>query len=508
MEIVYYSKTDGRMVYNSQQSRLMKFFANFLASYRLPILSGILLAESVPPVDIGFFALFAFVPLFIWIKKATLKEAFVGGLIAGTLYFGTLLAPLLTLRVWWWVGRETWMFEYRQLFLLLILGTVLIWSSVLFGIFTVLYKKWRGSILQELLLFPFLWITLELVRAETLSGFSWGHLGYALHNSANLAWIAQKASVYGLSLFVVVSNLLVFYTTTLFTETFEKNEKFSYLKSAGILCAAVVLVYCLTLPYQQDLRHLPHAIKIAVLHSALSTEKTLGAAGFENYEIEIKKALRENPNVLVLPENVFPFFILDRKTNLPKGYGSNESTIKTLFDRLLTLSRESPNTTFVIGMRSTDNFRDFNSLFLIKNASVTGRYDKKNLFPFAETTPKYFEKDRTDLIEHGAKNQPPLLLDGVPFLSLICSEIALIRKNNFDYPLIVSVGNDGIFESLLPAKENHIMAQVRAMENHSYLIRSAKGGISGVIDPKGRVLVSTNAEAIDNAILLFTISPK
>ena len=79
---------------------------------------------------------------------------------------------------------------------------------------------------------------------------------------------------------------------------------------------------------------------------------------------------------------------------------------------------------------------------------------------------------------------------------LICYEIIFpglsraMAKNNAS--ILVNLTNDAWFGKTSGPYQHFSMTDVRAVENRRSLARSANTGISGFIDPAGRILASTN----------------
>ena len=58
--------------------------------------------------------------------------------------------------------------------------------------------------------------------------------------------------------------------------------------------------------------------------------------------------------------------------------------------------------------------------------------------------------------------------------------------------MLTTVTNDAWYGDSSAAYQHFEMAAMRAIEQGRYLVRSANTGISGIIDPYGRVLIRTN----------------
>ncbi len=138
-------------------------------------------------------------------------------------------------------------------------------------------------------------------------------------------------------------------------------------------------------------------------------------------------------------------------------------------------------------------------------ANLVGRYDKVKLVPFGEFLP-FREALRplgVDAIAAGSIDFSPgdsqgparLLPPSLPQpLALICYEI--IFPSRVDDQVrgagwIVNVTNDAWFGETAGPYQHFAMAQARAIETGLPVVRVANTGISGVIDPLGRVLVQS-----------------
>ena len=84
-----------------------------------------------------------------------------------------------------------------------------------------------------------------------------------------------------------------------------------------------------------------------------------------------------------------------------------------------------------------------------------------------------------------------LNLESLSILPLICYEIIfphLIQNSNKDTNLIINISEDGWFGNTIGPHQHFAKGIFRAIEQNTFLIRSANKGISAIITNKGEVL--------------------
>ena len=154
-------------------------------------------------------------------------------------------------------------------------------------------------------------------------------------------------------------------------------------------------------------------------------------------------------------------------------------------------------------VQSDDGVRYFNSAYLIspltKNIS---KYDKTHLVPFGEYVPlkkwlPFLGKIVAQVGDfRGGLEGKTLRWKTEQVGVQICYEIIFPRlsramaKNNAS--LLINITNDAWFGKTSGPYQHFSMTVFRAVENRRALVRSANTGISGFIDPAGRVLASTS----------------
>jgi apolipoprotein N-acyltransferase len=144
--------------------------------------------------------------------------------------------------------------------------------------------------------------------------------------------------------------------------------------------------------------------------------------------------------------------------------------------------------------------RAFNSAFLVRaDGSTGGVYRKMHLVPWGEYVPLkdllFFVGPLVEAIGTGfaAGTEATLLpVGGRPVSVAICYEIIfpdLVRRFVLEgSELLTTITNDAWFGKTSAPYQHFEQASVRAIEEGRYLVRSANTGVSGIVDPYGRVV--------------------
>jgi apolipoprotein N-acyltransferase len=125
-----------------------------------------------------------------------------------------------------------------------------------------------------------------------------------------------------------------------------------------------------------------------------------------------------------------------------------------------------------------------------------------HLVPFGEYVPLqrllFFATPLTEQVGTFAAGADPTLLpvNGHPISVAICYEVVypnLIRQFVLrGSELLTTITNDAWFGRTSAPYQHFAQASMRAIEEGRYLVRSANTGISGIVDPYGRVLEKTD----------------
>ena len=134
-------------------------------------------------------------------------------------------------------------------------------------------------------------------------------------------------------------------------------------------------------------------------------------------------------------------------------------------------------------------------------------YIKQKLVPFGEYIPfepvvrplmKWLDLPTSDL--RPGRGQPENMnLDEVNVGVMICYEIAFpgyVAQRSRDADFLVTISEDGWFGNSIGPAQHMQIARMRAIETARYVARATTTGISGIVDPKGKLVATIPANEL------------
>ena len=335
----------------------------------------------------------------------------------------------------------------------------------------------------------------EWLRGHLLSGFPWNTYGYALTQPLALAQSVSLVGIWGLTFLAVA----IFATPAVIADDrADTPHPYRPLVLSLVLVAAMAGFGLARLATQPT--EFVDGVRLRIMQPALQQDAKFNyGAKAEVMSRYISLSDRvtgpqskgvHDATILIWPEAAFPFFLTREPDALAQIAG------------LL-----NPGTELVTGAvrqaspSPSGHTRAYNSIYAIDpNGSIRGIYDKVHLVPFGEYLP--FQRTLESLglqqltkVAGGflaGERRRSLELPGAPkMLPLICYEAifpgsAVPRDERPGW--IVNVTNDGWFGISSGPYQHFQQARVLAIAEGLPLVRAANTGISGVIDPLGRVL--------------------
>ncbi len=464
----------------------------FLISYFPALISGLLLTASFPDFNLYTLAFFALAPLMVSTQSMTSKQSFYAGFVAGFCHYMTL--------IYWIVPTVTTYGGLHPLLGISTLTLLCLYLGLYVGGFTWLIKRLDPPGVIMPIMGACLWVGLEYIRTHAFTGFPWGVLGYSQYSNQTLVQIADLTGVLGLSFLIVLCNLTLA-QLVLHLGRSPASRKNSWRSISTVLCYTLVLVVAaliygrLRIPVIDGLIQAAPKPKISVIQGNirqdLKWDKTFKDGTIEKYGSLSLGVAEKNPELIIWPETALPFY-----------YGSD-----TLYSNQVDVYVRKTKTHFLVGSPAFERGREkskfYNRAYMLNPLSlVTGSYDKTHLVPFGEYVPlenylAFLGKitQQAGNFSAGDKTFAPLAFKDHKTGVLICFEILFpsvaraFIKNGAD--MLTTMTNDAWFGHTPAARQHFSIAVLRAVENRRSVVRAANTGISGFIDPLGRVLEET-----------------
>jgi apolipoprotein N-acyltransferase len=451
----------------------------------LAVLSGLLLTGAFPKIGLSWLAWIALIPLLYALKGLSPGGSFRIGFVAGLIHFLSLLYWLVpVMRTY---GYLPW---YLAISILLLFAAVL---ALFVAVFSMTLAALGEKPVRCMILIPPIWVALEYMRTFVFSGFPWELMGYSQFGQRLLIQISDLFGVYGVSFLILLSNASIYFTVLFFTKKRWRDSVISKRLVAGSLIA-LILCLGLTLAYgfwrinavEQLIAASPKARITVVQGNIAQGVKWNPTFQFETIKIYNRlssSAKKDNPDLVVWPESATPFyFSYEIKPSKMVMEGIRQVNADFLFG--------SPS--FV---RRNKIVEYYVSAYLVSPQSKTiSRYDKVHLVPYGEYVPlKKWVPFLGKMVAHVGDFVPGKKGATLPWKNdnlgiQICYEIIFPGLNA---TLLVNITNDAWFGKTSGPYQHFSMTVFRAVENRRTLARAANTGISGFVDPVGRILAAT-----------------
>jgi apolipoprotein N-acyltransferase len=333
---------------------------------------------------------------------------------------------------------------------------------------------------------PAAWVTFEYLRGMLIGGFPWIPLGNTMVTLLPLAQLASVTGVYGLSLLVALVN--VGFATAALTQSRARLAAVA----GTLLLIAFVSVWGGRRMAGNTLVTGGTPIRVGLIQANIAQVDKWNPARagmiVERYQQLTRQALDGGAEFLLWPESSTPFYFeedpqgaivrqLVRQSGKPLLLGSDE-------------------------IESGPTLRYYNSAFMLDEGGATAAvYRKIHLVPFGEYVPfqrlLFFVAPLVEAVSSFSAGQVVTLLpvNGHMVTTAVCYEVTypdLIREGVVrGSELLTTITNDSWYGQSSAAYQHFEMAAMRAIEEGRYLVRSANTGISGIVDPYGRVLART-----------------
>jgi apolipoprotein N-acyltransferase len=413
------------------------------------------------------------------LRGATPRRGLVLGLITGFIHYaGTV----------YWTGATVSTFGGLPVIVaVLVAGLLVLYMAAYIAVFgaitAVLIRRFQTA---GMWLAPAVWVAVEYLRGILIGGFPWIPLGNTMVTFLPIAQLASLVGVQGLSLFVALLNVGFAIAAV---STGRKQ-----LVGAGTSIALILIVSTwggLRLRANELTQGQP--IQVGLIQGNIAQQDKWNPARaemiLERYLQLSRQAVEKGAQFLIWPEASTPFYFEEE----PEG-ALVRRMVRELQTPLLLGSDE---------MEPGDPPRNYNSAFMLDRAGATAAvYRKMHLVPFGEYVPfqrlLFFVAPLVEAVSAFSPGVRVTMLpvEGHMVSTAICYEVTYpalqreaVRQGS---EMLTTITNDAWYGESSAAFQHFEMAAMRAIEQGRYLVRSANTGISGIIDPYGRVLIKTN----------------
>ncbi len=371
----------------------------------------------------------------------------------------------------------------------------------LFGAVMVLLRRSAFGPGCALLLFPFVWVAVELARAR-ITGFPWDLLGYSQVDNLLLTRLAPIGGVMLVSFVIAAVNAALAASPVMRTK-----------RCLVLAASACLLAIGLQIAGTRRAGSSPDGLdtSTAVL---MQENLSVGAPGRDVIPLTATQEYQQftawslHPSSLghqgvaeELAAKTHPTIIL-----WPEAPSHFESADPYFRARLGDLARAA-RAPLVIGTIGIDfdnstprGYYEYDSAAVFDGTGIyQGRYDKIHLVPWGEYIPfKQFFGFAHKLTEgvgdmDRGSRRPVFRLDGRAYGVFICyesifgDEVRQFAKSGAE--ALVNISDDGWYGDTGAPWQHLNMARMRAIENNRWLLRSTNTGITTAIDPQGRIAV-------------------
>ena len=462
------------------------------------ILTSLLMFMSFPVYDIwflkgfSFFAWFAFIPLFIFVRGKSFRVVYTSS------FFATLLGNFLLYN---WIGSfGADMAGGYYIVLTFLIPALSVFSAakiVIAEFFSRRFEKVR------IFIYPSVWILIDFIQSIGYNAFPWTYTAYSQYPFTSFIQISSYIGILGITFIIIISNSILsdlIYTKMnsklYFRDLIQTSQFFKFIILIIFLnCMWGFGWYILSKNREEG----SSDIRFSIIQSCISP--------WENWRVNRFKYLKDLKLLTDMSLNYDPDLIIwSESATLERiSYHYEIDNLNSFEKSVLEIAAISkkPLLTGEIGV-----YRDYlskryypqnNAVLINKEGEVVKKYSKINLVPFGEWFPyeKWFPFIKDLLIQFGGSSFVPgdtpvvFNIHGANFGVLICYEgifYRLCRKyKNLGADFLVNITNDGWTDSYAGHMQHFSASIFRAIENGLWYIRAGNTGYTAIIDPFGRI---------------------
>lgn len=464
------------------------FLSPAVVTHGAACLSGLLYFLAFPGVDLWPLAFVAWVPWLVVLEHATPRLALVSGLSLGTVVG---------------VTGFYWLLEHLQTFsgfstpsCLVLMLLVCVYQGGRFALLGWLYRRgreraWGAGLVWVVafaasetvwpMLFPFTFAGTAVLVPPLLQVAELGGQLLVALTLLGPSWALSRLWLWGRSDARTLPAL-------------KERYFWGLIVGFGVLPSSAVYGFVRMAQVDALVAHAPK-VKVGMVQANMGLmEKRTNFDEGRRRHIEATKKLRQ----------MGAEFVVWSETSL--GGAVDEKDAAEIYQRSLTRHLRVPTLFGAVLARPVDDARGyvlFNSALLAdKKGKVVGRYDKHFLLafgeylPFGDSFPTLYEYSPNSGRFTPGTTLEPVTLGDRQIAVIICYEDIVPSfvndlMNAGNPELLVNMTNDAWFGDTSEPWEHMALSVFRAVEHRRFFARSTNSGISGFVDPTGRLLART-----------------
>lgn len=425
-----------------------------------------------------------------------------------------LMGFIFSLITLYWVG--SWQKE-ADTFLMISGGLLIFVNPIFFMIPTTLLYFSRNFFSKKvsIYLFPLFWVTYEYLYMITDLSFPWLTLGSGISQFNIFIQIADIIGAVGISMIVVYINIFI---AKAIQERSLSPKNFWINIALGTGIFIMVIVYGIF--RISTFKISDEKVKVGLIQPNLDPWEKWSSTNLQDLTSEYldlsRQAVNNGAKVIFWPETALPVYLRDGGYNsiLDSIYNFLDKNDVSLISGMPDLIYYKPgnNVPEDIKYNKASNYyyATYNAVLLF---SPRGRqiesYGKSKLVPFGERVPfvdqlpflRDLIKWSVGISDWNVGKDTTVFrvqlvnMDTLKINSLVCYESIypyyVERFINKGANLISVVTNDSWYGNSSGPYQHKEIAVLRAVENRKTVVRAANGGISCIIDPKGRTVTES-----------------
>lgn len=350
------------------------------------------------------------------------------------------------------------------------------------------------------LILSFYWLGFEIFHLYWDLKWPWMNLGHTFANHTEWIQWYGHTGVYGGTFWVILANGLLFrLIKQIIIFLYAQSPKGGKKMIGQFIISSLIVLFPILISkylYKQDLPNSkPLRVSIVQPNIDTYTEKFDAFSPLQQSEKLIQQLDGIDSNsIVLLPETVIPesFYLSD---SLPKS-----------IDTLLKFS-QNKHLKIIGGFYTKDETNLYNSACFIEEGQIKDTRNKIKLLAYAEKIPfDFISKHWSKLVHkqggieksYGTDKiaQVFSVNDSIKIGTLVCfesvfSDITTEICRNGAQAIFIITNDDWWYDT--PGHRQHFAyARIKAIETRKWIARSANTGLSGIINPKGKLMIQSN----------------